>query len=797
MDTILYYPILLPIAAGLFNLLIPRRIKFVRETITILVSLATIGLSVFIFTQPGLTLNAPWLELQPGLQIPFTLHASAFARLTLVVVSIFSLLVGLYSIRLMENHPRRVEYYAYYLIALGVTCGAVLADNLVIMLFFWELHGLFLFLMAGLNGDEAVPASARTLIFAGIGDLALVLGISLLWLDAGTLSIQELSAAPLALTGWLPGVTFLLLLVGVLAKSGLMPLHSWVTAISTITPMTVMSYFTSLDKMLGIYLLTSISVSLFVMSAGMGWLIMTVGAVTLLIGVLMAMAQHDYRRMLAFHSISQVGYMALGIGTGTPIGIIGGVLHLVNMVIVKGSLYLCGGAVQYRTGKTDFEDMGGLAKSMPWTFTGTLVAALAIAGVPPLNAFVSKWLVYQGILERGGAAFPLFLAVAMFGSALTLASFVKLLYSMFWGERPSDQADIKEAPALMTIPLVLLAASAIGIGLFYRPFVQLFLQPVLGMQQLVIPGLWDAGLATTLLLVSLLVGFVIYLAGRPRDAVEADVFLGGERVNPEWTRIPGTQFYGPVKDFSILKKMYFLAERGVYDIYDVGFAVLRKFSQLIYQYVDHALAEFYEETIPSLLSLLGKLLRILNSRLVLTWILWGLYLVSAIALHFSPNEAVLGVVRVIACIGMVGWCILAMVETDLLRLLVLAATSQMGLLLLGGSISGTLALSYLGSSGAALLLLALVSWFIRRRLHTTTINKLGGIAGQLPIPFALFLLAALWLSGLPPFGGFFSKYMLGVAAEEISPILGIVITGTAILTLAYLLRPIRQFLRTG
>ena len=124
--------------------------------------------------------------------------------------------------------------------------------------------------------------------------------------------------------------------------------------------------------------------------------------------------------MLAFHSVSQVGYMVIGIGTGTALGVIGGLFHLLNMIIVKGSLYLCGGSVQYRTGKTKFDEMGGLAKAMPWTFVSTLIAALAIAGVPPLNAFVSKWMVYQGIIERGGAAFPIFLLIAMFCSALTL-----------------------------------------------------------------------------------------------------------------------------------------------------------------------------------------------------------------------------------------------------------------------------------------------------------------------------------------------------------------------------------------
>jgi len=152
---------------------------------------------------------------------------------------------------------------------------------------------------------------------------------------------------------------------------------------------------------------------------------------------------------------------------------------------------------------------------------------------------------------------------------------------------------------------------------------------------------------------------------------------------------------------------------------------------------------------------------------------------------------------VIAVIGMIGWAFLAWVETDLLRLLMLSATSQVGLILLGGSMSIALAASYLVTSGAALLFLALDAFVIRRRLKTSTIENMGGLAGRLPLQFFVFVLAALWLSGLPPFGNFFSKYLLGVAADQISPLLGVAITGTAILTLAYLLRPIRQFMHTA
>jgi formate hydrogenlyase subunit 3/multisubunit Na+/H+ antiporter MnhD subunit len=799
MNSLLFYPIAVPVLFGLVCLLSPKQARGRREALLVLTTFAMLALSIFLFVQPDLSISLRWLQLTPSLTIGFDLHTSAFARFTLVTIAAFGLLAGLYSLPFMRAHPRHREYYAYYLMALGVTSGAVLSGNLVLLLFFWEMHGFLLFLMAGLNGDSALPSSTRTLMIAGIGDLTLMLGIGLLWTQTGSLSIGGLAAQALAPSTPLLGAAFVLMVLGAFAKGGVMPLHTWIPAISTDTPMTVMGYFTSLDKMLGFYLLTVLSLQIFDVSGWAGWFLMTVGAVTLMGGVLMAVIQKDFRRMLAFHSVSQVGYMVIGIGTGTPLGVIGGLFHLLNMIIVKGSLYLCGGSVQYRTGKTQFDEMGGLAKAMPWTFVSTLIAALAIAGVPPLNAFVSKWMVYQGIIERGGTAFPIFLLVAMFGSALTLASFMKLLYSMFWGDKRAGLGEVKESPWTITLPIFVLGLFAIGFGVFYRWPVDALLAPILGSgAQVTVLGLWDSGLATVLLFVSLLVGLLIYWAGRPRRSVEAEVFLGGEALDPEVYRVPGTHFYGPVKNMDGLKQAYDMADRGVFDIYKQGCRAIKRASQWVYTYIDQALADFYQEVIPALLSLIGEILHVLNARMVLTRTLWALYVLGGLAILFMPEQyELITLTRVVACIGMIGWAFLAWVETDLQRMLVLAATSQLGFVVLGITLSSAVALSYLATGSIALLVLFAVTYFIRRSLHTTEIDQMSGLAGKMPVAFVFFVLAALWLSGLPPFGSFFSKFLLGVAAGEISPFLTIAITGAAILTLAYLLRPIRRFLGSG
>jgi len=806
MNTFLIYPIAIPLIVGLICLILPKRVKLLGELLALGAAVVNIGFSVYLYTLPrqpeigadGYYLNLTWFS-SGNLNVSFDLLVSPFGRLVMLAGSIFAFLVLLYAHEFFRDHPRQMEFFAYTLATLGFVAGATLANNLALLLVFWDLLGLMLYLMVMIGGSAALLPATKTLVIAVMGDLGVLLGIIFIWLQNGTLTISEIAAHPLALDQPLTIAAYLLIMVGAFAKAGAMPFHSWIPAIATTAPLPTMAYLpASLDKLLGIYLLALISLKLFVMTPAIGLLLMCVGAITILGAVLMALIQHDFRKMLAFCAVSQVGYMVLGIGTGVPVGVIGGLFHMLNHSIYKACLFLCGGAVQKQTGRTEFSELGGLAKAMPWTFAATLVAALAISGVPPMNGFVSKWLIYQGILDQGGKLFPLFLGIAMFGSALTLASFMKLLYSMFWGNRPEDLREVTEARWTMVLPLVTLAGLCIVFGVFYTWPVGALIAPLFARtsQSLALPGFWNSQLATALLLVSLLAGAPIYWLSRTRERRETEVFLGGEALDPQYYQVPGSHFYGPVKEFGGLKQLFAQGEKGNFDLYNYFMRGVNWAARIIYHYFDQALGDFYQEVIPSLLSLIGQILRELNSRQALTYIMWFLYTVAAFGLWLRPADAnVAFTARIIACVGMVGWAVLAAVESDLRRLLTLAATSQFGFVLLGLSFSINVAVSYLITSSMALAVLSLVGYLIGQALKTTNMDGVNGLAVRMPVHFLFFMLAALWLSGLPPFGSFFSKYLLGVAAGQISPFLTIVITGTALLTLGYLLRPIRRFLR--
>jgi formate hydrogenlyase subunit 3/multisubunit Na+/H+ antiporter MnhD subunit len=799
MPAILLLPIAVPvIGAGICQLL-PRKSERPREWAAFATCLAACVTCVYLFYQSGLRIIIPWFTVGTQFAVDIDLALTAYGKLILVAASVFALLTTVYSIRYMEGSTRHRLFYVGLLASLGMTSGVVLSNNMILLLLFWELLGVFLYLMILVSSDHALPAATKTLLMIGGADLAMMLGFGQLWLSTGTLTLSHLTSSPVSLSSGKILLSFILILTGAFAKGGVIPLHSWIPAVSTEAPIPVMAYLpAALDKLVSIFLIGQMCISWYVLTPSMQVILMAFGALTILCGVGMALIQSDFRKMLAFHNVSQVGYMVLGIGTGTAVGMAGGILHMLNLVILKGSLFLSGGAVERQTRQTRFSELGGLASAMPWTFAATFIAALGISGVPPLNAFVSKWLIYQGVLERGGPFNIPFLLAAMFGSALTLASFMKLMHSIFWGERPLTLKRVSEAGFPLVLPGVVLSFFVLLFGVFYTWVLKNLIQPILAPAglEIIIPGIWQSSLAVILLLLSLLVGWTFYLASRGRKLTRADIFVGGEDPNNAGFRVPGTQFYSPIKTMPGLEKIFHLGEEGSFDLFNHLIQSIRWISNIIYEYIDQGLADLYQEVIPGLIAVIGKLMQLFNARLIPTYTLWVLYAAGfAASLLFPHDASVLRATQIIACAGMVGWGMLAWVETDLNRLLILAATSQLGFAVLGATLSAEAAFSYLLTGGTAIAALIVCGMAITRKMKTRNIRLLNGLASKMPVHFIVFLLAAFWLSGFPPFGSFYSKYLLGIAAEAYSPILSIIIAGTAFLTVGYFLRPIRRFLR--
>jgi len=506
-------------------------------------------------------------------------------RFIVGAIVLFGILIILYSIKFMKGKPNLVQYYTYIILTIIASIGVAVANNLILLLVFWGFLGLTLYLLINMGEGNANQTAKKTLVIIGGSDSLMILGIGALYLLTDTFQMDKISVSfdmPLAT------IAYICLAIACFAKAGAMPFHTWIPDCAKDAPVPVTAFLpASLDKLLGIYLLARISLNLFVMNNAMNLLLMIVGAFTIVAAVMMALVQHDLKRLLGYHAVSQVGYMVLGIGTGNPVGIAGGIFHMLNNAIYKQGLFLSGGAVEKQTGTSDLDKLGGLAKVMPITFIGCLIAALSISGMPPLNGFVSKWMVYQGLIQKistqqGQFISILCLLAAMFGSALTLASFMKLMHATFLGGAV-NRKNIKEVSWMMWFPIIILAALCVLFGVFAKALpLNNFILPAVGGAE--ITGIWSSGLATLLVLIGIAIGFIIYLIGNLKAAVREDNSFTGGEILAQDQRVSGVDFYNSIKNLPQLKSLYKKAEDKVFDIYDQGknivFYITKKFQYL-------------------------------------------------------------------------------------------------------------------------------------------------------------------------------------------------------------------------
>ncbi len=578
LDQPMMLPVLVPVLAGVLCLLIPRRGAPLRSLVAVVGAALTFGLAWPVFLLGEVVFNpAPWLDLR----------IDALSAFVLLSITFFGFLIALFSTGYMKGRERHKEYFTYLLWTLAVSCLAVMANDLILLLVCWGFLGLLLYLMIGIAGPEAADAARKSLMVIGASDALLMLGIVLYWQIAGSTHLAGQGAGAVELDTPAAYAALLCFLSAAFAKAGAVPFHSWVPDFGEKADAPVSAFLpASLDKLLGIYLLARCVMDLFVFTRGMYILLMVIGSVTIISAVLMALVQHNLKRLLGFHAVSQVGYMVLGIGTGTAIGLAGGLFHMLNHTIYKSALFLCAGSVEKETGTADLDRLGGLAKLMPLTFLAFLVAALAISGIPPMNGFASKWMVYQGIISSGetaGMSWIIWLAVAMLGSALTLASFVKAMHAIFLCKAsPEVEAlEIRENRRSMGIPLMVLAALCLVFGVFaFQLPLAYMIFPVIGVE---LEGVWWAGLATLLILVAVLVGLLFYwLTMRSGKLRRMSTYVGGEKLQDVYmsgveegggrhVEVTGVDFYKTIEDLPLLGRMYVLAKAKAFD----GFYVVR------------------------------------------------------------------------------------------------------------------------------------------------------------------------------------------------------------------------------
>jgi multicomponent Na+:H+ antiporter subunit A len=409
--------------------------------------------------------------------VSLTFHVDGLALLFAVMATSVGAAILLYSVAYMAHDVAATRFYIIMQVFIAGLITLVFAADLLLMYAGWEIVGLCSFLLVGFwYTDKAAASGARKVLVMTHGaGYALLAAILIIYSRTGTTLWTDPRVAK-AFTG---GV-FALMLVSAVAKSVQFPLHTWIpSAMAAPTPVSALLHAAVYVKA-GVYLVARMhSFAPWPSSwqAGVVWL----GTVTMVVGALFAMIQRDAKRLLAFSTVSQIGYMMLGLGLGTSLGVAAALLHTLNHGLFKGGLFLGAGAVQHATGTRDMDKLGGLGARMPKTAAVWLISAASIAGVPLFNGFVSKWLLYVAALQAG---FTVPALIAWIVSVLTMFMFMKASSALFFGSDGEASDKAHESPRVMLIGSGILAAGCVVLGI----------APQLALNYLIDPALTAMGL---------------------------------------------------------------------------------------------------------------------------------------------------------------------------------------------------------------------------------------------------------------------------------------------------------------
>jgi NADH-quinone oxidoreductase subunit L len=413
---------------------------------------------------PNHELSVPeinWVFIQNGVTIHLGLMVDSLTGIMLMVVTVVSLMVQIYSQGYMKDDPGYHRYYAAMSLFTTAMLGLVMANSLLLAFMFWELVGLCSYLLIGFwfHKPSAANAAKKAFIVTRIGDFGFLAAIILLYSHTGTFNIAELQG--MAVSGMLAGSVLTWAAIGIFAgaigKSAQFPLHVWLPdAMEGPTPVSALIHAATMAAA-GVFLVAR-TYPLFEHSAVALQTVGIVGGFTAIFAASIALVQNDIKRVLAYSTISQLGYMMLGLATG---GVAVGIFHLFNHAFFKALLFLGAGSINHATKTFDMREMGGLHKAMPRTFATFLIGAASLAGLWPLSGFWSKDAILADALDKQPILFVLVL-ITVFMTAFYMFRVVFLTF----GDKYRGKEHLHESSPVMTIPLIVLALLAVGSGLF-------------------------------------------------------------------------------------------------------------------------------------------------------------------------------------------------------------------------------------------------------------------------------------------------------------------------------------------
>ena len=456
------------IAAALLAALRKYSVRFagsVAGLASLLALVAAFSLLPALRRGDALQVSVDWI---PSAGIQLRLHLDWLTWPFLVTEVGVTLIAVVYSLGYHHADEQTPYYYALLMLfAIGMA-GTTLADGMFLFYIFWELMLVASCVLIALwgEGNRKGPVALKYFIFTHLGSLLVLIALVLLYNATGDDSFSALRAG-VVLSPALTTTVIVLFMIGFSVKMAIFPLHLWLPDAHTVAPMSVTIMLAAAMLSMGTYGILRFPMSIFDLEqiTPFGLPLMIAGVVSEIYGSLMALAERDMKRIIAYSSVSQMGYILFGLGTLTQQGLSGATLHVIFHAIVKGLLFMCVGLVVRATGKRMISDLGGLGKAMPVAAVCTGIGALAIAGTPPLGVFDSEWMIFSG----GFRTPHIWLSViAVLGSLLTVAYALWFWGRIFFGSAPEDLS-LQHVPWTMTAPVILLAVLSLVEGLLPAP----------------------------------------------------------------------------------------------------------------------------------------------------------------------------------------------------------------------------------------------------------------------------------------------------------------------------------------
>lgn len=424
--------------------------------------------------------NESGMTLPSGYTVPIRIifHIDGMGIFMGIITAIVSFLGAVYSLSFMQKYDGLEKYYALLLLLASGMFGMEFTGDIFNFFVFLEIASIasvaLIAFRSNLSGEPA-EAGFKYMVVSSISALMVLFAVGLFYGQYDVLNMATI-ASVMKFTQ-LDKIALILLLTVLAMKAGSVPMHMWTPDAYSEAPASITMILVAASQA-SLYALFRIAFSIYNINLNtvtVGWIIIILGILSMFIGVTMAIIQKDIKRLMAYHAISQTGYMLLGVGVGLAVlanpvalesfgikAMEGSIFHIMNHAMYKGLLFLTAGALFYRTGTRDLNKMGGLANNMMQTTIFFIIGAAAIAGIPPFNGFASKLMIYESVYKFN----PLLSIIAMLVSILTLASFVKVFHSAFLGPRLEQFKDVKEVPKSMVFAMATLACIIVLFGLF-------------------------------------------------------------------------------------------------------------------------------------------------------------------------------------------------------------------------------------------------------------------------------------------------------------------------------------------